>query len=320
MCDRTNFDWIVITHSDLDGVGCAVLLKAIARQKKVFIQYASNYIRANEMVKEAIAEEHWEKIFITDLSVPRETAKMIDKDNGFRVTLLDHHPGIEWLDEYKWATVRPCKPGDVNGHCGTSLVYEYCKEHFGDVIEAHFHYATETIDKFVETVRRYDLWLWKTAYNDEFAKDLNDYLGIVGFVDFVDKMWDVILSDFKPILSVNDYMLLKYRQREIDNYIKGKIRKVEIREIEGYKVGFVIADRSLSELGNRMMEEIEGIDLALMVNLERGSVSLRSIEEKNVDCTALAKKWFGGGGHKLASGGELSEEKIKEVKDILFSI
>lgn len=320
MCDRTNFDWIIITHSDLDGVGCAVLLKALTRKKKIFIQYASNYTKANELVKEAISESHWEKIFITDLSVPEDTAQLIDETNKYRVVLLDHHPGIEHLDKYEWATVKPCKSGDVNGHCGTSLVYEYCKEHFSDVIEQHLHYATETIEKLVETIRRYDLWLWKTAYNDQFAKDLNDYLGIVGFIDFLDTMCEVILDDFKPILDDSDYNLLKYRQREIDNYIKGKIRRVDIREIDGYRVGCIIADRNLSELGNRMMEEIDDIDLTLMINIERGTVSMRSLEEKNVNCTNIAKKWFGGGGHPLSSGGELPLEKIDQIKNILFSI
>ena len=79
----------LFTHTDLDGIGCAVLAK-LAFQDEVDIEYC-NYDEINEKVLEYINQnDNKVPIYITDISVNEEVANLLDKRGN--VQLLDHHP------------------------------------------------------------------------------------------------------------------------------------------------------------------------------------------------------------------------------------
>lgn len=305
---RKNFEVLVITHADLDGAGCAVVIKAAYRgKKKVFIQQAQDYPIADKMVREALEEKHWDRIFITDISVSEETAQYIDKYEKSRVTLIDHHPGREFLKQYTWCYIEESDKNDPLTPSGTSLVYDYFDE-----------CRTPFLSTFVELIRQYDTWAWKNHFDNEEPNTLNNYLSLVGFKDFIDIMLERIYDD--DILTDGDRHMLYYKEKEIEGNIKSRSKRVLIKEIDGMRVGFVFAEKNLSELGNYIMEERDDLDCIIMYNLARGTVSIRSAvkDGRYINCTNLAKKWFNGGGHPLAGGGQISEEKMKKIQDILF--
>ena len=57
----------LFTHTDLDGIGCAVLA-TLAFHKDVTIHYC-NYETINEQVNDFLDHDHGGEIFITDISV-----------------------------------------------------------------------------------------------------------------------------------------------------------------------------------------------------------------------------------------------------------
>lgn len=306
---RKKYKILVITHADLDGAGCAIIIKSAYRGTKgaVFIQQANDYPTADKFVREALKEDHWDKIYITDISVSKETAEYIEEHDKDRVVLIDHHPGLDFLKEYSWCYIEESDKDDPNTPSGTSLVYDYFRE-----------CRTEFLSTFVELVRQYDTWAWKNHFNNEQPKQLNAYLNIVGFKDFINIMTSRIYDE--DIFTDFDRDMLYYKEKEIELNIRSKSNYVSVKVIDGMRVGFVFAEKNLSELGNYIMESRDDIDCIVMYNLAKGIVSIRSAVKNGtyVNCTKMAKKWFNGGGHTLAGGGHISEEKMRLIQEILF--
>jgi oligoribonuclease NrnB/cAMP/cGMP phosphodiesterase (DHH superfamily) len=96
-------------------------------------------------------------------------------EEGFNLcehfTLIDHHETAIYLNKYWWCNVQ-IEDG-IEKVSGTSLFYNYLKENDLIVYE-------KDVSKFVEKVKRYDTWSWKTKYDDIEAKQLNDLLYIYG--------------------------------------------------------------------------------------------------------------------------------------------
>ena len=98
----------LITHSDLDGIGCEILFRYVEGMFDNNIDVViAEYNDVNEVVENALnglENGKYTELFITDLSINNELAKRI-RDNNMNVKLLDHHPSAEFLNKYKFANV-----------------------------------------------------------------------------------------------------------------------------------------------------------------------------------------------------------------------
>ena len=84
---------------------------------------------------------------------------------------------------------------------------------------------------------------------------------------------------------------------------------------EKYKFAVVFAEENISDLGNYLCRNFD-IDFAVMILSDLRTVSLRTIKE-DIDLSAIAKK-YGGGGHRKSAGFVYSEYFEKEfIKNIL---
>lgn len=174
----------LFTHTDLDGVGCAIVARHIFGDN-VDVEYC-DYNEINDKVSQFINSESqdYDMIFITDISVNENVAKEIEEHISDKTVLIDHHPTAKWLNKYKWATVEEFEISihpneDYVKASGTSLFYDYLWENYG--------LNNELLFELVEKIRRYDTWEWATKYNDTHAKQLNDLLCIVGRDNFVNR-------------------------------------------------------------------------------------------------------------------------------------
>ena len=161
----------LFSHTDLDGYGCNIVMKALVSQSTV-IATNMNYEENNEIVKNYILSGEYKNYrctFITDISVNEEVAELIDKTKDLRLVLLDHHPTAEWLNKYDWANV--CVNNCFEKTSGTELLFNFLVSSDGCVED--WNYFREIHD-FVKQVKRYDTWLWKEKYNDDTPKKLND--------------------------------------------------------------------------------------------------------------------------------------------------
>lgn len=301
----------LFTHTDLDGIGCAVLAK-LAFQNEVDIEYC-NYNEINKKVLDYInCNDNKFSIYITDISVNEEVAKLLDKRGC--VQLLDHHPTALELNKYSWCRVMV---EDLKGvkTSGTKMFYHWLGMNgcFSDELENN-----KTLDRFVELVRDYDTWRW-IELGDEgiLCKQINDLLYLYGKEKFISWCVSKICCSDPFELSDTDKLLLDIKQKEIDNYVEEKDKQLFTSPMCGWIAGFVFAEKYFSELGNRLCKMHPEIDFIVMIDMD-GKVSYRTIKE-NLDLGQRIAKQFGGGGHPKAAGSQFSKEiLLKTVEEIFY--
>lgn len=288
----------LFTHTDLDGVGCAILAnRAFGSDNVDFV--LCNYNEINQKVMEFLESPDglYDKIFITDISVNEEVAQMIQNDHeqtsGF-FELLDHHSTAEWLNKYDWAYVT-----SVDYHnkktAGTSLFYDWLIQN--DKLD----YKDWNAAQFTELVRSYDTWDWDRD-NNQHAKDLNDLLHILGQSRFIKRFSE----DIDPEFLSHEVMMLDIERNNTEAYIKRKANEATRYPIGGYVALTVFAERHQSELGNTLAKDNPDVDLVIMINAGSSTVSYRTVKD-NVNVAELAKT-YGGGGHPKASGSSFSKD------------
>jgi oligoribonuclease NrnB/cAMP/cGMP phosphodiesterase (DHH superfamily) len=308
----------LFTHVDSDGIGCAILAR-LAFGDSVDIEYC-NYNDVDEKVQEFIDSKEdnvldYEHCFITDISINEEVAEQIDICfNHF--TLLDHHKTAEWMNKYKWCKVNvECLDGK---DCGTNAFFNYLLLNTNSFRENE-NLSVNSLKKFVETVRRYDTWEFKTKYNDLEPKQWNDLLYIYGRDKFIAKVLSQLINGYF-LFEPTDYTLLELNQEKIDRYIEKKqneIIEIMIRDnINDYKAGVVYAEQYHSELGNKLAENNPEYDFIVIINMS-GSMSFRTV--KDIDLGEIAKI-YSGGGHKAAAGAPIIDEFKYDVAYMLLDL
>jgi oligoribonuclease NrnB/cAMP/cGMP phosphodiesterase (DHH superfamily) len=300
----------LFTHTDLDGVGCAVIACLAFGKECVDIEYC-NYDEINDKIRDFTASmqfKYYDKIYITDISVDKQVADLIEysitekQEYLYKYQLLDHHNTAKWLNNYKWAYVSDTEisiyPNEKEmKSCGTSLFYGYLWENEN----INLPYAL----KFIETVRRYDTWEWNTKFNDNNAKYLNDLLYIIGKDRFVERFVD------NPSINLTDTenIILEIEQQRIEKYIESKSKQMFEDEIDGYKVGVVFVEQYHSQVGSALAKANNHLDFIIMIDVGKGTVSYRGIHD-NIDLGKIASKYNGGGLPKAA--GSKTEEFVRK--------
>lgn len=300
----------LFTHTDLDGVGCAILAK-LAFGSDVDIEYC-NYDDINEKVTDYLNknDDSLSYIYITDISVNEEVAELLDKRGG--VHLLDHHPTALGLNKYSWCKVMV---EDLNGvkTSGTKMFYHWLCVNgcFVDELENN-----KSLGRFVELVRDYDTWRWSTLGEEGvICKQVNDLLYLYGRDRFVTWCLSEIHDKVFPRLYASDELVLKIKQKEIDDYIEEKDKQLIISPMCGRVCGFIFAEKYFSELGNRLCTMHPEIDFIAMIDMD-GTVSYRTVKD-NIDLGKDVAKLFGGGGHPKAAGSQFSQEvKMKVIESV----
>lgn len=304
----------LFTHTDLDGVGCAILAYLSFGTDNVDVEYC-NYDDIDKKIRTFGESEEYktcEKIYITDISVSEELAKDLDVACAKgKIQLLDHHATALNLNKYNWCKV---KVENLDGikTSGTELFYNWL------VNEEHFNYYDDNVlYRFVKLVRDYDTWRWASfGDNGIICKQVNDLLYLYGRDKFINWCISEIHDCVFPRLYTSDELVLEVKQKEIDNYVEKKDKQLIISELCGRKCGFVFAEQYVSELGNRLCEMHPEIDFVAMIDMN-GTVSYRSVKD-NIDLGKDIAKVFSGGGHPKAAGSRISNEIKMNVINNIF--
>lgn len=307
----------LFTHTDLDGVGCAVLAYLFYGKENVDVEYCG-YNNVNDKVKEFLANNeymNYDTIFITDISVSEEVANDINNlyyIGKHKVRLFDHHATALWLNAYPWAMVAVENEETGIKTSGTELFYEHLR------LIGYFDQCFRwNVKRFIEVVRDYDTWRWKEVLGDKGikCKQVNDLLYIYGRDEFIEWAIERVgfgYSDF-PIFNGADVMVLAQKQKDIDNYIALKDHQlVELEDKFGYKYGLLFAERYFSELGNKLCELHPELDYVAMIDIGDGKVSFRCTRE-GLDLGGEIAHSFGGGGHKKAAGSTFNVDLVRDL-------
>lgn len=299
----------LFTHSDLDGIGCAIVAKFGFTEQKVDVTYCE-YHNVNEKITEFLSSDelsNYYMIMITDISVNEEVALLLDEMNQrMGVQLLDHHETAEWLNKYEWANVMSVDEKGVNT-CGTSMLANTYDIGSFDAAK---------LNEFVELVRRYDTWDWANIHNDKSAKMLNDLFWFYGRDRFVQK-YMISLTDSNLFFDSQDLTILQVEEERIERYIKKMEKQLTIRHVGRYNVGVVFGDQYMSEVCHALHDKNPELDLVAMVNMSSGKVSYRTNRD-DVNVGEFAK-YFGGGGRQATAGSEINDTNRNDILDKLFT-
>lgn len=297
----------LFTHTDLDGVGCAILAK-IAFGEDIDIEYC-NYDDINLKVEEFFNSELECECHITDISINEELACKIN-DNDKNYVLLDHHPTALNLNKFEWCKVQVEDEKTNIKTSGTEMYYNW-------LIDNNHLKSNDTLDRFVEIVRDYDTWRWQSLGEDGIiCKQVNDLLYIYGREKFIEWCMSEIQDSVFPRLYEPDSLVLEIRQKEIDDYVKLKDKQLFIGNMCGKVCGFVFAESYSSELGNRLCQMHPEFDFVAVINMN-GTVSYRTIKD-DIDLGKDVAQVFGGGGHPKAAGSQFSKKIQMKVLEEIF--
>jgi oligoribonuclease NrnB/cAMP/cGMP phosphodiesterase (DHH superfamily) len=292
----------LLSHNDLDGVGCGILAKlAFGKQVKVRYNSVSGLDREVEWFLENNDQDTF--LFITDLSVSEDNEKRLDAffQAGGKVQLLDHHKTALHFNNYKWGHV-VVEDDEGKLTSATSLLYEYLVTH--QLME-----PSDAVAEFVELVRQYDTWEWEKNDNQH-AQRLNALFFLVPIEEFEEKMISRLQASEHFHFDEFEKKILDMEENKIERYIRRKRRELVQTQAGDHFAGVVYAESYHSELGNELGKDCPHLDYIAILNIGGKRVGFRTIHD-HIDVSEVAGQ-FGGGGHAKASGCSLTNEAYQQ--------
>lgn len=301
---------LLFSHiADLDGITPIILLN----QLNIDFEYELFEVNElSEFIINKITTDYFDKydeVFITDLGITKECADIIVNSkykNLFK--LFDHHESHYYLNDYEFAKVME----EDNNYkvCGTTLFYNYLLDTYNS-----FELKKNSVVMFVELVRECDTWQFTDLKSESF--NLNSLFAFYGREKFIEVYSEFLKNNNEFYFSKLELIILESLNRQKQEYIESFKDKVIIKEINGYKIGFVFAELYRSELGNYLADVYyDQVDFIGIINMNR-HISFRG-RKINIPTNSFAEI-YGGGGHPLASAMDfpidLKEKVIKYIYD-----
>ena len=289
---------LIISHiKDIDGVSPLILLNVLGINydyKLLDVYEVEAYL--DELLKTDLSI--YNNIYITDLTVPEASYKLINESNyKNKFKVFDHHKTHLYASNLDFVTI------DIN-ECGTTLFYNYLK-----TIGLK---ETKTIKEYVSSVKNLDLWLFEQN-KDEVAPKLGNLFDFYGVLRYITEFTKHLKEDKCFKFNEFEEKILEILNDEEKRYIDKRELRMTVCKYGDYNVGIVFAEKYRSEIGNELLNRNKNLDFIVIINLN-GGISLRSRE---VDVSVIASK-FNGGGHKLAAGIGISDEIKKDIISLIF--
>ena len=304
---------LIFSHkNDIDGMGNVILAKLAFQE----VDYKlCGTFDLNDTVKEYLTTKKiykYDCIYITDLCLDLELLKIIanDKKLNNKFHIIDHHKTYDNENYTKYKFVNIKLKNDKGLCCGTSLFYQY-------LIDNKFIIQNDSINEFVELTRQHDTWEWKNIYNNEKSRELAilfDSLGIEGYIKF---MYEKLITE--EIFEFNDIekILINNKKIEINDAVKEYMKNIYYTKILDLNAGIIFIDY---QYRNEIAEYLKGIksniDFVMMISLDRGVVSYRSIK-KNISVRKVAE-YFGGKGHDVAATNPIVSSQKEQIINYLI--
>ena len=282
---------IIVHHNDLDGFGCATILKAFFKKA---INCPVSFYDVEERIKQ-IEFDTCDHVFVVDVHPDNvETLDVSDK-----IILIDHHPSTYHNPEKNRFVISDKKK------CATYLVWHYLKKTFPE-------YKFDQFSRFVYAVNEFDIWTNRTPK----GKCLNELL-----YGFYDK--DKFITRFKKGNMRFTWAEMGYlkSRRDLFNSI---YEDLMIVELEKTKSCLVMSDDFVNDIAHKLMTE-EGYDVVFVKQVKKDRVSVRN-KRKDINIGKILETLGIGGGHPEAAGFferdpmTLKEKVLMVEQEILKSI
>jgi oligoribonuclease NrnB/cAMP/cGMP phosphodiesterase (DHH superfamily) len=282
---------LLLTHTDLDGVGCAVLFTGVGPAAGRLELVDNGSIDARVLA----ALDTSSAILVTDHGVDATTAARVDAyiAAGGAFTLLDHHRSNGHLAGRPWATVDEARSA-------TGLLFD----HLG---------RPATFEEFAGLVEDHDLW----RHQDPRSARLAALVGLLGHERFLARFSTNPTVEF----SEGETLLLDNEDSRREDYLAKKLEQARVFERAGVRWAVCYAEQYQSDVAERLMTGLGAIATAV-INPAKRTVSLRG---SGFDVSAVAQRQ-GGGGHARAAAFsfrsgelELDLERFESALDSLLA-
>ncbi len=298
---------LLLSHiADPDGITPVILLNLT---DELFDYELFEVDGLSDFINERIDSDYflkYDQVFIVDLGITKECAiNILNSKYHDKFKLFDHHESHEFLNEFDFALV--VEEHDGFKECGTSLFYNYLKEKY-DVLNKN------SIVTFTELVRENDTW--------QFTKDKKKSMELANLFEFYGK--DTFIEKYTKYLKNNaefdfdslEQEILKCLDKNLNDYLEFQKDKVIFKNIKGYNIGIVFAERYRSELGDYLANLYQDkIDFVAIININK-HVSLRGKKlDKPVNKFAES---YQGGGHPMASAMPYPSDLKEKIIDYIF--
>lgn len=296
----------LITHiADPDGA-MPIILSKLVFENATF--YSCDKSEVDDILKKVI-EEDYSKIYIVDLNMSEEMAKYINEIEELKnkILVFDHHKSEMYLNKYPFINV--VVENNSKKECGTTLYYKYLKE-----LTHNSLLDKDSTIKMVELVRENDTFDF-TIENKDAALNFRNLYDIYGREEYINHFTNFILNNDYFEFTGIEKELVKIENAKANRYIEEKLKNVKKAIINDIPVGIVFAEQNRSMLGHKMAETMPDIDIAIVINVDRG-VSYRADKEE-VDTNVIAIP-CGGGGHKHASGSPIPNDLQQKITEYIF--
>ena len=326
---------IGIFHSDLDGLGCSIIFEAANYYLKENIDYKTYNcnigIDVTNTVDKILESENISNqtiFYFADIVPPRDTLKKLI-DNKFKVKIYDHHKSNRYVLSLLPSAIIISDP--VNGHLesGTSILYKCLKWEEEAYIKSLGKKASllkaerklfhnELIEKFVDTVRSYDVFEWKDTNNID-AKKLQVLSTLLDPNIFIKKYLKKFKNGCKELFTTTE---MEFIQPKIDNedYVIANFTedKVYPIDINGYKCALIMGPCGVnfSRLGNDFLEKHPTYDLMAQFSISDMTISVRTTRD-DFDLTSDLTGDISPKGHPKAAGCKLPDEIKNKILNII---
>jgi len=300
---------LLLSHiADPDGVTPVILLNLLNEE----FEYKLFEVKElSKFIEERIDTDYFDKyedIFIVDLGITKECAdKIINSKYKNKFKLFDHHESHYYLNEYDFATVME----EVNGfkECGTTIFFNYLVKNYDNKT-----LTKPSVINFVELVRENDTWQFTDFKED--SMNLSNLFGFYGKEKYIDLYTEFLKKNDKFYFTSMELVILECLNREKEEYLKKLEDTIIIRNIKGYNIGIVFAEKYRSQVGDHLANLYKDeIDFVAIINLAR-HISFRGIkEDKPVNKFAEV---YGGGGHPLAAAMSYPEDVKQKIITYIF--
>jgi oligoribonuclease NrnB/cAMP/cGMP phosphodiesterase (DHH superfamily) len=312
----------LFTHTDIDGIGCAIVGICAYSKENIDIEYCEvseindkvlNFLRSPEC-------SYYDTIYITDISVNTSVAEIINTYYYYKVILLDHHVTAEWLNMYSWATVKNEAVIYVNDNStyltsGTYLFYK----NLNKILSTNCANINR-LWYIVDMIRQYDTWEWQTIFHDDHPKKWNDLMSILGRDRFIDRVLYHIEnseSNCNILFDETEKLLLELEEEKTTKYIKEKSKELIVTNLLNYKVGVIFGERYQSLVGHQLSTDHPELDFIVIINVAK-AISYRTCKT-NINLGTDVAKIFGGGGHEQSAGSPITEAMQQQILKIIFN-
>jgi len=269
-----------VSHDDLDGVGCQIVLGGIFKN----IEYRNCVYHNIDKELMSIDGSEYDYIFVTDIS-PKIHEVLDSFDN---MILIDHHQNVQNM---------PKKHRYVNKkYSATYLTHHFMSKMYGKE-------KVQRFSKIVKLINDYDMWILQ--YKG--SKVLNDLFSMYNSKKFRERFRDGKLS-----LTKTEKEYLQGIQEKFDKIYDELI----VEEFETINACWFESNVFVNEIAHKLMHE-EGYHFVMFNTLKSYKISIRSCMNDFNFGSYLKENKIGGGHNKAAGVDVRTQEDMNKIVDFL---